>query len=775
MIVAMIRMPVRIPKNFVNYPTFANLGLLHNAAAVEAAGCKVRVADALFMAPRLALKDDGSYLILGEDSHEFTGAALCGSADALVISNDMFCDLNGYSGERLGELLAALRNSRPRPLAILCDCYTGGTDYFPYDPAAVLRRFGGLDFVLTGETEGTLVELLSGAAPSGIHGCAYRMDGGVFLSRAEAKPEPALDTLPVPAYHLLDMDSWFAVTAEAVRRDLVHEFREPSRILALQTSRGCPFSCSFCASKLRGASYRAHSPSYVAAMIDGFIKRYGVERFVFLDDAINADRRRFGGICRLMAERRVPWDAVNGMRADRICPANLRDMKAAGCVSLAVSAESGEQRVCDRLLGKRLDLKTVGRTAALARREGLGLGIHYMIGIPGETLPDINKTLSHAAGTSERFGARPLLQYATPIPGTPLMRECREKGLLEKGYAGADLRGAFSGRSFIRTRDFDPATLARLKGRLEARLEAGRHAMLMLDPSYACNSSCTYCCTSGFRASPMDLEAAAGAVKAAAETGVRRVDIGGGEPTMLPWLPDLVRRCAGLGMTEVGVVTNGRVFSYRSHAERLVRAGVTRVSVTVNGPDALLHDAISRVEGAFGQMMAGIGNLRMAGFKNIHANVVACRSNLERLGETVALACSIADGPVNIQPAFPMGAALVMNEFVPSYEDLASAVERAISSCPGRDLRIHGIPPCFLPGREPMLVVEAGEGGRRIRLPGGALRSFGSVAGSLKTKAAYCSACECDITCGGIWRRAARRYSSDDWRPGAAGTGRRRR
>ncbi|MFA6032817.1 MAG: radical SAM protein [Myxococcota bacterium] len=733
--VTMVKMPVRLPRTFVNYPTFSGLGLLQNAAVIERAGHKTRVVDAMFLSPNLLMREEDGCIILGDDTPAFYESVLEGDPDAVVIGNDMFCDLDGYSGAVLKKLLTAVKRRRPGAVTVLADCYTGGTDYFKYDPAVVRDKFGGLDLVLTGETEASLAALLGGAPPS-----AFKR----------------LDDLPPPAYHLLDMENYFQVVAAAVSRDLVHEFKEPARMLALQTSRGCPYSCTFCASILHGAGYRAHSSGHVTKMLDMFRERYRVERFVFLDDAMNIDTKRFGRICRHLAMRGIGWDAVNGLRADRVSRRDMQMMAAAGNRSLAVSAESGDQRVCDVIIGKGLDPGAVEKAARNASETGLALQIHYMIGIPGETAADMNRTLGHAALMAERYNARPLMQFATPVPGTPMERTCREKGWLAGDYNGADLRGAFAGRSFIRTPEFDPELLYRLRARFDRRVAAGRDALLMLDPGYVCNSSCTYCCTAVFRGKTMGLEDAVAMVLAARRSGILRVDIGGGEPTLLPWLTDLIRACVKMGMRETGLVTNGRMLAYPRFAAQIITAGVTRVSVTLNGPDAGSHDRMARVRGAFGQTMAGVRNMVSAGFENIHFNVVACRSNLAVLDRTVALAGTFSAAPVNLQPAFPMGAALSGREFVDSYGEMEQAVRKVMDSVPGTAVRVHNLPFCVMPDCEGMLVESSGVSGRRMRLPGGGVRSFAGVVNAMKTKPWFCEGCEYDVICGGVWKKIAR-------------------
>lgn len=91
-----------------------------------------------------------------------------------------------------------------------------------------------------------------------------------------------------------------------------------------------------------------------------------------------------------------------------------------------------------------------------------------------------------------------------------------------------------------------------------------------------------------------------------------RVTVAGPEPTLLPWLPDLVARLAGWG-AHVELLTHGRMLTYPRYAARLLAAGVGQVSVLLHSHRAGVHDEAVHVPGAFRQATAGLAQLARLG------------------------------------------------------------------------------------------------------------------------------------------------------------------
>lgn len=108
-----------------------------------------------------------------------------------------------------------------------------------------------------------------------------------------------------------------------------------------------------------------------------------------------------------------------------------------------------------------------------------------------------------------------------------------------------------------------------------------------------------------------------------------------GEPTLNPDLPDHIRQARAMGYQTIGLITNARRLAYPSYAADLVAAGLNKVTVSIHGHQARLHDGLTRTRGAFEQTLAGLRNLaalRPARRLDLHTSTVVVRRNMPHLG-----------------------------------------------------------------------------------------------------------------------------------------------
>jgi len=256
------------------------------------------------------------------------------------------------------------------------------------------------------------------------------------------------------------MDHYFQIMAEAQKQSLVPEYHDGERILPYMSSRGCPYACVFCTQQILDLAWRGYSADRLCSAMDHLKAEFGVERILFLDDLMNLDGPRFKVFAKHMADIGLPWDAVNGFRADRLNSEVLVDMARAGNRKVTVSAETGDQDVLDRIVRKGMQVTDIDHVAEITGAIDYPCQIHYVIGFPGERRSNINTTLLHAARMRQDHGAVPLVQYATPVLGTRLFR------MLDSGDGWAnpedrerDLSDLFYADSVIKDAEFDPEIL----------------------------------------------------------------------------------------------------------------------------------------------------------------------------------------------------------------------------------------------------------------------------------------------------------------------------
>ncbi len=445
-----VQPPLVLSPDFIDYPYFASLAAYQAAATLRAAGVAVTVVDA-FALPQADLRLRPPEAWLGAPPKTFAAAlAAPPRADFALLVASPF--LMAAPGRRtLGPLVRALRQ-RGDGLCVVADLFVGGMHYLETDPAALLAECPDIDLLLRYEGEPLLerlvAELRAGRRPQ---------------ERVWANHEPfPLTDLPAPAVDLLAADAYFACLGRA----LGAAWRPgpipaaPARTLPLVTARGCPYGCVFCTRNpgLPGErrQHRAVPWPRVRRWIRRFAAELRLERLVVLDEIPNLDPRRFTALLDAAAAEGLSLAFPNGLRADRLTDAHIARL----CdltPGIKVSLESANPRVQREVLGKRLDPAAVERVAAACQRVRLPLEVHCIVGLPGERRAEIEETAAFAVALHERYGARPLVQFAIPLPGTTLDRLVQQGAL--RVAAPAHLHAAFQQGPVFVTAEFDEAFL----------------------------------------------------------------------------------------------------------------------------------------------------------------------------------------------------------------------------------------------------------------------------------------------------------------------------
>lgn len=301
-----------------------------------------------------------------------------------------------------------------------------------------LLQVSQADFIVIGEGEKTIVNLLSaikrGNNFSNVKGIAYKEGDGIIVADP---PEPIanLDTIPFPARHLLDMNRYLQNYFE--NRGLKIKDFGKIKSTNLITSRGCPYSCTFCFKGMWGYNWRARSPENIVEEMELLYRRYGVNGFCFNDDTFVLDKERVFKFCHLLRNRglNVAWHC-NG-RINLMTKELLKAMHDAGCRGIAYGIESGNQQVLDSMR-KNITLEQVRNVVRWTKDAGIYVNGNFIIGMLGETKDTIRQTIAFAKELNLDSYA---FSVATPLPGTELYDAALKRGLIRveetallKGY-----------------------------------------------------------------------------------------------------------------------------------------------------------------------------------------------------------------------------------------------------------------------------------------------------------------------------------------------------
>lgn len=263
----------------------------------------------------------------------------------------------------------------------------------------------GFQYVLIGEVEATLLELARGKPPSEIAGLAYRSP---HTERVRYNPRRELrtnlDSLPRPAWDLIDMDQYRRAWVDA------HGFFSVNMV----SSRGCPFRCNWCAKPIYGTTYHVRAARSVAEEMLFLKHAYQPDHVWFADDIFALSARW----TRDFAEAVESLDAQIPFKMQSRCDLMTRDtvsaLKRAGCHEVWMGAESGSQRILDAM-EKDIRVEEIYEARENLARYGIRAGFFLQFGYRGETREDIEATLRMVRETRpDDVG----ISVSYPLPGT---------------------------------------------------------------------------------------------------------------------------------------------------------------------------------------------------------------------------------------------------------------------------------------------------------------------------------------------------------------------
>lgn len=288
-------------------------------------------------------------------------------------------------------------------------------------------RDAPLDFILRGESEESVVELLSrlksGRPVAEVDGLVFR-EGDAVRVNPKVNFIADLDRLPFPAHDLLGPERYFKLALP-----MAYSFLSP-RNLPVVTSRGCPCSCSFCSSThLWGKRYRTRSPENVLAELDYLRERFRIQEVKFQDDNLTVNKARAKKIFQGMIDRpyRLSWSTPNGIAVWTLDEELLTLMRKSGCYEITMAIESGDQEVLNKLIKKPLKLDKVREVNRIARGLGISRTAYFIIGFPGETREQIMRTVKFARELKLHTWA---IFIFNPLPGSQLFEECVKRGYI---------------------------------------------------------------------------------------------------------------------------------------------------------------------------------------------------------------------------------------------------------------------------------------------------------------------------------------------------------
>lgn len=297
---------------------------------------------------------------------------------------------------------------------------------------------------------------------------------------------------------------------------------------------------------------------------------------------------------------------------------------------------------------------------------------------------------------------------------------------------------------------------------------------IVLFTGYRCNNNCRFCINADKRDLPEKSTAELMRdLYDAKRKGAGIVEIIGGESTIRPDFPALVKTARQIGIEDVVAATNGRIFSDPAAARAIVRSGISGLIFSVHGPDARTHDALTQSPGSFRELVKGMETLRSMGFRNINGNTTVVKQNMRKLPAIARFYTS--RGIKNVELIFVDpnygGARNEFDSLVPRISAAAPLMRKAldIGTAAGfPEWKARYVPLCHFRG----YMEQISEINERMLFTAehwapdftnaDAISSRQTVG---RRKPARCRGCAAWNSCEGIWTEYLRRYGDKELKP----------
>ena len=313
--------------------------------------------------------------------------------------------------------------------------------------AEILLRKTGIDFVVNGEGENTIVafmnQYLQSRDKSSFHevlGLTYLLDEKLINTgyQVQVPKDKIYEVNWEELEENSDIEIFFPEATKSLLAESTFSYdprinephRKGQRLGTLVASKGCVARCTFCHRWDKGIRY-VPVPK-IMERLAFIIERYNVGFVTFGDENFGTDKRWLTEFCEQIGKFDVLW-RVSGMRVNCVSPEYLDMMRESGCCAVYFGMETGSERML-QIMEKKVKLEDNYNAVKWIYDAKLHTTIQLVLGMPGEnneTIKETSEFLSHSITLGPEQNPLNLsINYAQALPGTPLYEYARHKGLV---------------------------------------------------------------------------------------------------------------------------------------------------------------------------------------------------------------------------------------------------------------------------------------------------------------------------------------------------------
>ena len=289
-------------------------------------------------------------------------------------------------------------------------------------PEELLRKCRAIDYICVGEGEVTLHEFLSAIEKkqdvAEIKGLAYLNEKGEFVFTGVRPLIEDLDSLPMPAYHLYNMEHpYIGLSSEGDRAFLVN------------FARGCSYDCSFCSEAVFWRNkWRTRSPGKMGEELELLKEIYNRDIFYVGDNIFNLTREKSEGFIKEMIARKTGQNFWLQSRSNLIIRDQdlMEGFREAGVYQFMLGIEHSRQALLDGV-NKQITSRENEEAMKILKKHGFMVMATLIIGLWEETAQDRKDLMNFLRPYVDHLG----LNVVTPYPGTEYYKEMKRLGRIK--------------------------------------------------------------------------------------------------------------------------------------------------------------------------------------------------------------------------------------------------------------------------------------------------------------------------------------------------------
>lgn len=263
------------------------------------------------------------------------------------------------------------------------------------------------DIIISGEADNIICDVVKDIG-------AYKEKRVIFAGKVKN-----IDDLPFPARHLLDMEKYTS---------LPNTYKTSPHVFHVMTTRGCPYTCTFCGDAISG--FRQRSVEKAIEELKLLRQQYKIKEVAFWDDVFTMNKQWVYKFCEEVKKLdfKLVWSCYT--RLDLVDELLAKAMKEAGCWNIFFGIESGSDELLKNIT-KRMTVEQMREKVRMVQKAGIEIRGSFMLGLPGETPELARQTIKFAIELDPDYAQ---FSITTPYPGTQLWHTYEKWGTLDKDF-----------------------------------------------------------------------------------------------------------------------------------------------------------------------------------------------------------------------------------------------------------------------------------------------------------------------------------------------------